>query len=856
MERQLRGEPSVNISNSSEILALRMPAYTPVKSDDYHCASFALGSEQFFITQFRVEGTAERAHHMLLYECIDVPNHSSSGWDCGHHGVCRGPSKILFAWAKNAPPTTLPPSVGFRLGGKDKAGYLVLQIHYAHVLPEGEMDQSGMDLVITTEEQKYIAGIFILWSSYAAIPPFQPKTNSDISCQVRTNTTLHFFAFRTHAHALGKVISGYKVSKATGKVEEIAKGNPQWPQAFYPMTHVFDINNGDNLLARCTFDSTNRNRTTHIGPTAGDEMCNLYNLYYTDAKNGQSYYDCMDDDFSIPSATYFPVGSDDPLPPNPLLEEHAHGSGHETHNLSSKADLNLEKAIDYNKLFKTETSADVLAVPEKKSHSYADIPVKHIHRKPGVAQDPELYYQPIAAGKQELETVPDDYTSDPQWKFSIKSQPSAVALDSKGNVIVFHRANRAWDARTFDYNNVLVAGKEGLITQNTLMMLDSSDGHLIQETGANLFYLPHGLTVDSNDQLWLTDVGSHQVFKLTALDVKSNQLKVLLQLGKQLEPGSGDYEFCQPSSVAVLPNGDFFVADGYCNSRVVRFNKDGVRMYQFGDNLSSSPGFLNLSPKAMYVVHSLALVPEQKLICTADRENGRILCFSIENGSLMKVIQAKEFGQQLFAIAYSSGYLYAVNGATYAMGASASALGFIIDMREEVSRIVGQFGTKPSSRMMKPHNLALAPNASSIYVAEIGPYRVDKFTRESSVKSTSGAATGAADGQVIDVTKSSSNFEIPPFSTSLVVLSILALPLLILVAVFSIVRLRQRGGCSRRERSQPLDLGSLLGHRNPTRGGFEKLAMEDSEDGEDLDSDSDADVVEFTKAKRDANSTA
>lgn len=65
---------------------------------------------------------------------------------------------------------------------------------------------------------------------------------------------------------------------------------------------------------------------------------------------------------------------------------------------------------------------------------------------------------------------------------------------------------------------------------------------------------------------------------------------MLLQLGKQLQPGSGDYEFCQPSSVAVLPNGDFFVADGYCNSRIVRFNKDGVRMYQFGDDLSSSPG--------------------------------------------------------------------------------------------------------------------------------------------------------------------------------------------------------------------------------------------------------------------------
>ena len=137
--------------------------------------------------------------------------------------------------------------------------------------------------------------------------------------------------------------------------------------------------------------------------------------------------------------------------------------------------------------------------------------------------------------------------------------------------------------------------------------------------------MPHGLTVDSNDQLWLTDVGSHQVFKLAPFGANSTQLKVpfrwnddnveneddgsdkprdvgqciqriwlarqvLLQLGKQLRPGSGDYEFCQPSSVAVLPNGDFFVADGYCNSRIVRFNKDGVKMYQFGDDLGSSQG--------------------------------------------------------------------------------------------------------------------------------------------------------------------------------------------------------------------------------------------------------------------------
>lgn len=46
---------------------------------------------------------------------------------------------------------------------------------------------------------------------------------------------------------------------------EMARGNPQWPQAFYPLKRVIDINPGDYLHARCTYDSTGRNRTTRIG---------------------------------------------------------------------------------------------------------------------------------------------------------------------------------------------------------------------------------------------------------------------------------------------------------------------------------------------------------------------------------------------------------------------------------------------------------------------------------------------------------------------------------------------------------------------------------------------------------------
>ena len=51
----------------------------------------------------------------------------------------------------------------------------------------------------------------------------------------------------------------------TREVQEIARGNPQWPQAFYGMPQVFEVETGDILLSRCTFNSTLRNTTTHIG---------------------------------------------------------------------------------------------------------------------------------------------------------------------------------------------------------------------------------------------------------------------------------------------------------------------------------------------------------------------------------------------------------------------------------------------------------------------------------------------------------------------------------------------------------------------------------------------------------------
>ena len=61
------------------------------------------------------------------------------------------------------------------------------------------------------------------------------------------------------------MVSGYKFDTQTNEMIEFAKGNPQWPQAFYPVTANVTLNPGDFFVARCTYDTTNNPSNTYIG---------------------------------------------------------------------------------------------------------------------------------------------------------------------------------------------------------------------------------------------------------------------------------------------------------------------------------------------------------------------------------------------------------------------------------------------------------------------------------------------------------------------------------------------------------------------------------------------------------------
>ena len=132
---------------------------------------------------------------------------------------------------------------------------------------------------------------------------------------------------------------------------------------------------------------------------------------------------------------------------------------------------------------------------------------------------------------------------------------SGVDLDRNGNIWVFERCGST---------NCLGS------TVPPIVKLDPAGKQLLT-FGASMFVMPHGLYVDNDSNVWVTDADGkdgkgHQVFKFSA------EGKLLMTLGKAGVAGNGPDSFNRPSDVVIAPNGDIFVADGHggdSNARIV-----------------------------------------------------------------------------------------------------------------------------------------------------------------------------------------------------------------------------------------------------------------------------------------------
>ena len=284
-------------------------------------------------------------HHILLYGCdsnehlLDTPfkyalctvlyTHIHYRTNCHSPGLyCRGAQRILYAWAKNAPSLQLPPGVAHSVGHDgDHANFIVMQVHYATPYQGHVWDHEGILMTTTDQRPERFASVY-LFMSLAPTPPGVEAFYHQMACEYTSEHPVRPFAYRTHSHVIGRLIGAF-VHKPNDTWQEVGRRDPRWPQIFASVTTKdVEITRGDKMFAFCRFDSTSRSRTTPMGATNNEEMCNFYMMY--------SYPATIADPLADPNSCA--NGGDDPLwstfpetgrallPRDEVLEKAAHSS--------------------------------------------------------------------------------------------------------------------------------------------------------------------------------------------------------------------------------------------------------------------------------------------------------------------------------------------------------------------------------------------------------------------------------------------------------------------------------------------------------------------------------------------------
>ena len=146
-------------------------------------------------------------------------------------------------------------------------------------------------------------------------------------------------------------------------------------------------------------------------------------------------------------------------------------------------------------------------------------------------------------------------------------------------------------------------------------------GKALRKFGGGLIVGPHGLFVDRDSNVWVTDESVSEDHKRGAQVTKfSPDGKVLMRLGKAGVTGEGPDVFGSATDVVVAANGDIFVADGHdectCpNRRIMKFSKDGTFIKAWGKRGNGPGEFGGL--------HGMALDSQGRLFI-ADRTNSRV----------------------------------------------------------------------------------------------------------------------------------------------------------------------------------------------------------------------------------------
>jgi len=258
------------------------------------------------------------------------------------------------------------------------------------------------------------------------------------------------------------------------------------------------------------------------------------------------------------------------------------------------------------------------------------------------------------------------------------------------------------------------------------ILLFDPDGNLLRSFGAGMTVWPHGMFVDHENNVWVTDAvgfgenpkpgSGHVVLKF------SPDGELLMTLGKPGVEGAGHDTFRKPSDVLVAPNGDIFVADGHeagGNNRIVKFSADGTFLKEWGTTGSENGEFRD--------PHALAMDSEGRLY-VGDRANSRTQIFDQEGEHIATWTQ---FGRPSGLFIDANDILYSADSESnsgrnpgWKRGIRIGSVtdGFITGFIPDPEPDQDNSGTSAAEGVAVDSN-------GNIYGAEVGPRMLRKYVR-------------------------------------------------------------------------------------------------------------------------------
>jgi sugar lactone lactonase YvrE len=303
---------------------------------------------------------------------------------------------------------------------------------------------------------------------------------------------------------------------------------------------------------------------------------------------------------------------------------------------------------------------------------------------------------------------PNPYQSGQSWGQLPAGRPygntSAVHVDARGTVWVADKcASTTCTGRTDD----------------PILAFDAS-GTFLRSFGSGLFVFPHGIHVDADGNVWVTDGQGaegkgHQVFKF------SPDGKVLLTLGTKGVAGTTATTFNQPSDVVVGANGNIFVADGHggeTNARIVKFSRDGTFLKTWGRK-GTGPGEFDTP-------HALALDSQGRLF-VGDRGNSRIQIFDQEGTFLA---EWRQFGRPSGLFIDRSDTIYVTDSESNPNRNPEYQRGLRVGSARDgsVSAFVPVVSTNPNANAGGPEGISADANGN-IFGAETGGRDIKRYMK-------------------------------------------------------------------------------------------------------------------------------